>query len=77
MGGGPLIGDVAGELRVNPKTIRYYESMGLIPAPSRNRSGYRVFADEDIERLEFILRAKRLDFSLEHIGEILKVSERG
>lgn len=72
-----LIGEVAEQLAVNRKTIRYYEKIGLIPEAARNVSGYRVFGDKDLERLNFILSAKTLDFSLDDIGEILDFRERG
>lgn len=72
-----LIGEVAEQLNINRKTIRYYESIGLIPNAARNDSGYRVFRGEDLERLRFILRAKTLDFSLDDIEEILDFRERG
>lgn len=72
-----LISGLGRRLNVNPKTIRYYEEIGLLPEPARNPSGYRVYFDRDVERLAFILRAKALDFSLEEIGEILALRERG
>lgn len=72
-----LISELGRRLNVNPKTIRYYEEIGLLPAPARTPSGYRVYSDRDSERLAFILRAKALDFSLEEIGEILALRERG
>jgi DNA-binding transcriptional MerR regulator len=71
------IGEVAGQLDINPKTIRYYERIGLIPEPRRSESGYRLYTPEDVERIAFILRAKALEFSLEEIGEILALRERG
>jgi len=72
-----LISELGRRLNVNPKTIRYYEEIGLLPEPARNPSGYRVYFDRDVERLDFILRAKALDFSLQEIGEILALRERG
>lgn len=72
-----LIGELGDRLGVNPKTIRYYEEIGLLPEPARNNSGYRVYGEQDVERLAFVLRAKALDFSLEEIGEILALRERG
>lgn len=72
-----LIGELGERLDVNPKTIRYYEKIGLLPEPARNSSGYRVYTAQDVERLAFVLRAKGLDFSLEEIGEILALRERG
>jgi DNA-binding transcriptional MerR regulator len=71
------IGEVAGQLDINPKTIRYYERIGLIPEPRRSKGGYRLYAPQDVERIAFILRAKTLDFSLEEIGEILALREQG
>jgi DNA-binding transcriptional MerR regulator len=72
-----LISELARRLSVNPKTIRYYEEIGLMPQPARTPGGYRVYTGQDVERLEFILRAKTLDFSLEEIREILALRERG
>lgn len=71
------IGAVARELGVNPKTIRYYEQIGLLPPPRRTETGYRIYLQADIERIGFILRARDLDFSLDDIGEILALRERG
>lgn len=71
------IGKVAEELGVNPKTIRYYEGIDLIPAPQRNPIGYRVYSADEVERIAFILRARNLDFSLDDIGEILALQETG
>lgn len=71
------IGEVANELNINPKTIRYYEEIGLIPSPQRTEIGYRVYSQSDIDRLAFILRARELDFSLDDISEILALREDG
>src|SRR3990172_2406653 len=71
------IGEAARELDINPKTIRYYEEIGLIPEAQRNQSGFRVYSQEEIDRLAFILRARTLDFSLDDIGEILALREQG
>ena len=71
------IGPVARELGINPKTIRYYEEISLIPPAQRTETGYRVYAQADIDRIAFILRARELDFSLNDIGEILDLREGG
>ena len=71
------IGMVARELGVNPKTIRYYEEIGLLPAPERSDGGYRVYKQGDIDKISFILRARSLDFSLDNIGDILSLSKNG
>lgn len=70
------IGEIAGRLAVNPRTIRYYESVGLIPEPRRTESGYRDYDEEDFERIRFIKTARRLDFALDEIREILAFADR-
>ncbi len=71
------IGSAARELGINPKTIRYYEEIGLIPQAQRNESDHRIYSQSDINRIAFILRARELDFSLDDIGEILALREDG
>ncbi|MFV2045522.1 MAG: heavy metal-responsive transcriptional regulator [Anaerolineales bacterium] len=71
------IGQAAQTLGINPKTIRYYEEIGLIPEAPRNNAGYRLYDQAAFDRLSFILRARRLDFSLDDIGEILALREDG
>ena len=68
------IGELAGTTGVGTKAIRYYESIGLLPEPSRLPSGYREYAREDVSRLEFVAQAKALGFSLEEISDILQAS---
>ena len=72
-----LIGELAETVGVNPKTIRYYESIGLLPEPARTASGYRDYDDEDVERLAFVRRATALDLQLDEVGEILALRDRG
>jgi DNA-binding transcriptional MerR regulator len=71
------IGELAGELRLNPKTIRYYETIGLLPAPIRNNAGYRLYGTADRERLRFIAKAKAIGFTLREIREILARRDGG
>lgn len=71
------IGELANELGLNPKTIRYYEAIGLLPQPSRTHTGYRRYGNEDRERLQFIAKAKALGLSLHQIGEIFAIRYRG
>lgn len=56
---------------VPPKTIRYYESVGLIREASRKSSGYRDYEQEDVEVLRFIVRARNLGFSMKDVGSLL------
>ena len=71
------IGELADLIGVNPKTVRYYEGIGLLPPPARQPSGYREYSDEDVDRLRFIRTAQRLGLSLSEISEILAFRERG
>ncbi len=69
------VGEVSRQLEVNPQTLYFYERIGLIPPPQRTESGYRLFSEEDVERLAFIARAKSLGLSLEEIKAILTLKE--
>jgi DNA-binding transcriptional MerR regulator len=72
-----FIGDVAERLKLNPRTIRYYERIGILPNPGRTESGYRVYNERTVERLEFILKAKALGLKLDEIKQILMLHDRG
>lgn len=54
-------------------TIRFYEKAGLLPKPARTASGYRKYSREDEMRLAFVARARHLGFSLDEIGEMLRL----
>lgn len=71
------IGELADRLGVNPKTIRYYESIGLLPDPERTPSGYRDYEEGAVDRLRFIRTAQRLGVTLDEVKEILGFRERG
>lgn len=71
------IGELAERLGINPKTIRYYESIYLVPEPERTASGYRIYDEDDVERLVFIKAAQRLGLALDEVREILGLRERG
>lgn len=71
------IGELGERLGVSTKTIRYYESIGLVPEPERTSSGYRVYGEGDVERLAFVKSAQRLGLALDEIREILALRERG
>jgi DNA-binding transcriptional MerR regulator len=72
-----LIGELAERAGVNTKTIRYYEQVGLLPAPERSVSGYRLYRLADADRLRFVKGAKQLGFPLGEIREILGLRDRG
>jgi DNA-binding transcriptional MerR regulator len=71
------IGELATELGINPKTIRYYEEIGLLPPAKRTDNGYRLYGDADRERLHFISKAKAVGLTLEEIGQILVLRRTG
>jgi len=71
------IGELAAELGLNPKTIRYYEDIGLMPEPPRTAAGYRLYGEVDRERLEFILKARAIGLTLEEIHQILALRSQG
>lgn len=58
------------------KTIRYYESIGVLPPPERKPNGYRVYRKADVERVQFVAGARSLGFSLDDIAEILALRDR-
>jgi DNA-binding transcriptional MerR regulator len=72
-----LIGDIARRSDTTPATIRYYEELGLLTAPPRSAAGYRHYSESTIDELRFIRKGQALGFSLEEIGEILRISRGG
>ena len=71
------VGEVARHVGITPKTVRYYETIGLLPLASRGPNGYRQYRPEDLNRLVFIHRAKALGLTLEEIRELVIVAENG
>jgi DNA-binding transcriptional MerR regulator len=65
------IGELAAELHITTRAIRFYESKGLISPP--RRGVHRAYSRRDRGRLMLILRGKNLGFTLEEIAEYLKL----
>ncbi|MSO85775.1 MAG: Cu(I)-responsive transcriptional regulator [Rhodospirillales bacterium] len=65
------IGRCARATGVPAKTIRYYESIGLLAPPKRAQNGYRLYGGAEIETLRFVRRARDLGFSLGEIAKLL------
>jgi len=72
------IGRLSGLTGVTAKTIRYYESIGLIAEPPRKPSGYRDYGDSDVEVLRFVNKARLLGFPLKDVAQLLSLwQDRG
>lgn len=65
------IGELAELTDTNNETLRFYESKGLLPEPKRSPAGYRLYGEGAVQQVRFILRAKRMGFSLKEIAELL------
>lgn len=65
------ISAVAARSGVPAKTIRYYESVGLIPPARRSGNGYRRYTKMDIQTLSFVQRARSLGFSVDDVASLL------
>ena len=70
------INELSKHTRVSPKTIRYYEDVGLLASPVRASNNYRLYDEHDVERLRFIRSARSLDFSIEEIAQIVSTLDR-
>ncbi|SEK97781.1 Cu(I)-responsive transcriptional regulator [Roseovarius nanhaiticus] len=68
------ISDVAARAGLPPKTIRYYEDIGLIK-PQRSANGYRSFCEADVHKLAFLGRARALGFSIEDCRSLMRLYE--
>jgi len=64
------IAQVGQKIGVSPRTVRYYEELGLLPGVRRRNGGRRVYGPEEIERLCFIQRLKQMGLSLQEIGDL-------
>ncbi len=71
------IGELAARSGVPAKTIRYYESLGVLPPPARTRSSYRIYDLDAVERLRFIRGAQAVGFTLSEISQILALRDDG
>ena len=66
-----LIGAVAEATGVGVETLRFYEREGLLPEPPRSDAGYRLYGTDAVQRVQFILKAKELGFTLAETRELL------
>ena len=71
------IGDASRRSGVHVETIRYYERIGLVAPPSRNRGGRRLYSGADVRRLAFIRHCRDLGFSLDDVRALLDLVDGG
>jgi Cd(II)/Pb(II)-responsive transcriptional regulator len=69
------IGELAAASDTGVETIRYYERVGLLPAPARSESNYRSYAAEHLARLQFIRYCRSLDMSLDEVRMLLRLKD--
>lgn len=70
---GLTIGRLAKQAGLGIETVRFYERQGLIAPPPRTDSNYRIYPEEEVNRLKFIKRAKDLGFTLKEIKELFEL----
>lgn len=71
------IGTLSEGTGVHIETIRYYERIGMLPAPPRSQGGHRLYGSEHRKRLAFIRRSRELGFTLDEIRNLLGLVEGG
>ncbi|MDH3753328.1 MAG: heavy metal-responsive transcriptional regulator [Acidimicrobiia bacterium] len=71
------IGELAEQADVSTKTVRYYESIGLLAEPARTPSGYRDYDHDAVERLRFVRDAQATGLALAEIVSILELKDAG
>ena len=69
------IGVLAKEINSTPQTIRHYEKIGLIEGIKRSDGNQRIYDEEDMSRLKFILHSRSLGFSLDSIRDLLILAD--
>lgn len=67
------IGEVAERTSLSLRTIRYYEEVGLVLPSARSQGGFRLYTEDDVERLRFVRQMKPLEFSLDEMRDLLQV----
>lgn len=70
------IGVLSRRTGVNIETVRYYERVGLLPAPARSEGGHRLYGRGHMLRLSFVRRSRELGFTLEEIRALLNLAEK-
>jgi MerR family copper efflux transcriptional regulator len=70
------IGEVAEQVGLSLRTVRYYEEMGLLSPEGRTGGGFRLYTDEHVERLALIKQMKPLGFTVAEMGQLLQARDK-
>ena len=70
------IGELSKRTDTKVVTIRYYEGLGILPIAPRSKSNYRVYGQDQLERLLFVRRARALGFTLQQVRDLLTMTEQ-
>lgn len=69
------IGAVTERTELSLRTLRHYDEIGLVTPSARSEGGFRLYSEEDVERILLIRRMKPLEFTLEQMRELLEITE--
>lgn len=71
------IGELAERTELSLRTLRHYDEIGLVEPSGRSEGGFRLYTEDDYERLMLIRRMKPLGYSLEQMGDLLRALDAG
>lgn len=69
------IGEIAAVTGTKVETVRYYEREGMMPRPERSAGNYRIYGEQQLQRLQFIRGARALGFSLDQVRDLLALGD--
>ncbi len=72
-----LIGELAQRSGIPPRTLRFYETAGVLPGPERTPSGYRIYGNDALDRLAFIRAAQAASLTLAEIRSVIAIRASG
>lgn len=70
------IGEAAGRVGLSLRTVRYYEEVGLVEPSGRTDGGFRLYTEDDIDRLALVKQLKPLEFGLDELRQLLEIRDR-
>jgi Cu(I)-responsive transcriptional regulator len=73
---GLSIGDLAKATGTKVETVRWYEKVGILPAPARTAGNYRAYGPDHLSRLSFVRRGRDLGFSLDEVRALLELADQ-